>query len=384
MYDGFMVGAAATNYTLAPTRFRFLLAPLFGTTSKELNGVARLSYTWYTNKKTERVEASISGMKFTTGDFTDTANSIYRTGFRKIVPSLKLVFRESNPRSTRERFLQWKTFFIEEDQLRFKRDTFPNGNFFTAITKQKASRYLNQMRLVIQDHRALYPYKAELLAEQAKEFVRLAFTGNYYFNYNDRTGAHVRFFAGKFIYLNGRTITNRFRTDAFHLNMSGPNGNEDYTYSNYFAGRTEFEGTASQQIMIRDGGFKVRTDLLASKVGKTDDWLMALNFSSDIPEQINILNVLPVKIPLKVYLDLGTYAEAWKPGSESSKLLYDAGLQFSLLKNTVNIYVPLFYSQVYRDYFLSTFPEKRFRRTISFSIDIQNFSLRKIDRRLIF
>ncbi len=383
-YDGFMVGAAITNYTLAPTRFQFLVAPLFGISSKELNGATRLSYTWFTDKKTERLQVSVSGMKFTTGDFTDTAGSVYRTGFRKIVPSVKLVLNEQNPRSTRERFIQWKTFFIEEDRLRFRRDTFPNGDFFTEIKKQKTNRYLNQLRFVVQDTRVLYPYKAELLAEQTKEFLRLAFTGNYYFNYNDRLGAHVRFFAGKFIYLNGRTITNRFRTDAYHLNMTGPKGNEDYTYSNYFAGRTEFEGTASQQIMIRDGGFKVRTDLLASKVGKSDDWLMAMNFSSDIPEQINILNVLPIKIPLKVYLDLGTYAEAWKTGAEGSKLLYDAGLQLSLLKNTVNIYFPLFYSQVYRDYFLSTFPEKRFRRNISFSIDIQNFNLQKIDRRLVF
>ena len=383
-YDGFMAGGAVTNYTLAPTRFQFLVAPLYGTTSRQLNGAARLSYTWYTDRKIQRIQASVSGMKFTTGDFTDTAGNVYRTGFRKLVPSVKLVLQEANPRSTRERFIQWKTFFIQEDQLRFRRDTFPNGDYYTEIKKQATSRYLNQLRFVVQDTRALYPYQAELLAEQAKEFVRLAFTGNYYFNYNDHSGAHVRFFAGKFIYLNGRSIINRFRTDAYHLNMSGPKGYEDYTYSNYFAGRSEFEGTASQQLMIRDGGFKVSTDLLASKIGKTDDWLMALNFSSDIPEQINILNILPVKIPLKAYLDIGTYAEAWKTGAEGSRLLYDAGLQVSLLKNTVNIYFPLFYSQVYRDYFLSTFPEKRFRRTISFSIDIQNFNLRKIDRRLIF
>ena len=49
--------------------------------------------------------------------------------------------------------------------------------------------------------------------------------------------------------------------------MTGPNGYEDYTYSDYFAGRNEFEGLASQQIMMRDGAFKVRTDLLADKIG---------------------------------------------------------------------------------------------------------------------
>ena len=64
--------------------------------------------------------------------------------------------------------------------------------------------------------------------------------------------------------------------------------------------------------MIRDGGFKVRTDLFADKVGKTDDWLAAINLSTTIPSAINPLSILPVKIPLKVFLDIGTYAEAWK------------------------------------------------------------------------
>jgi hypothetical protein len=124
--------------------------------------------------------------------------------------------------------------------------------------------------------------------------------------------------------------------------------------------------------------------LLANKIGKTDDWLMALNLSTDIPDQINILNILPFRVPLKVYLDIGTYADAWKANAEGSKVLYNAGLQLSLLKNTINIYAPLLYSKAYKDYFLSTIYEKRFLKNISFTIDIQNFSFKKFDRRMPF
>ena len=46
-----------------------------------------------------------------------------------------------------------------------------------------------------------------------------------------------------------------------------------------------------------DGAFKVRSDLLSQKIGKTDDWLAALNLCTTIPKQINPLSVLPVKIP---------------------------------------------------------------------------------------
>lgn len=384
MYDGFMIGAALTNYTFPPTKFQFIVAPMYGTKSKQLNGVARASYTMYPSKTFQRITLAVNALKFSTNDFVDTANQKYITGFRKIAPSLKFVLAEKNPRSTRERFIQWKTFLLDEDDLRFRSDTFPNGNRFTKISTTSASRYLNQLRFVIQDTRALYPYRGELMAEQAKDFVRLAFTGNYYFNYNEKLGADIRVFAGKFIYLGERTISKQFGTDPYHLNLSAPKGYEDYTYSNYFVGRNEFEGFASQQMMMRDGGFKVRTDLLANKIGKTDDWLMALNFSTDIPDQINILNILPFRVPLKVYIDIGTYADAWKANAEGSKVLYNAGLQLSLFKNTINIYAPLLYSKPYKDYFLSTITEKRFLKNISFTIDIQNFSLKKLDRRMPF
>ena len=384
LYDGRMIGFAIHNFTLPSTPFQFFVAPMYATKSKQLNGVVRLGYTFYPKKTFQRITVALNGLKFSTNDFVDTANNKYVTGFRKIAPSLKFVFTEKNPRSTRERFFQWKTFLLNEDELRFRSDTFPNGNRFTEVKTIQTSRYVNQLRYVLQNARALYPYKAELLAEQGKEFIRLAVTGNYYFNYNSKLGADIRIFAGKFIYLGSKTISKQFNTDPYHLNMSGPKGYEDYTYSNYFIGRNEFEGYASQQIMMRDGGFKVRTDLLAAKIGKTDDWLMAMNFVTDIPDQINILKFFPVKIPLKVYVDIGTYADAWKANANTSRVLYDAGLQLSFLKNTITVYVPLFYSKVYRDYFESTITEKRFLKNIAFSIDIQNLSLKKLHRRMPF
>jgi len=384
-YDGVMAGAALSNYTLPPTRFQFLLAPLYGTKSKSLNSIARVSYTHYPKTGiAEKIQLSSSWINFTNRDFTDTAGNIYRTGFRRFVPGLKITFKEQNPRSTRERTLQWKTFLIGEDNLRFRRDTFSNGNAYTKITTEPTFRYLNQLKLTIKDSRVLYPYRAEFLAEQTKDFVRLAFTGNYYFNYNKKQGADVRFFAGKFLYLGNPSLSTRFRNDRYHLNLSGPRGFEDYTYSHYFIGRNEFEGWRSQQMAMRDGGFKVGTDLLADKVGKTDNWLVAMNFVSDIPDQINILNVLPIKIPIKAYLDIGTYADAWSPKSEESKILYNAGLQIGLLNQSIQIYFPLFYSQVYRDYFRSTFNDKRFARTISFMIDLQRLTWKTLDKRLPF
>ncbi len=374
-YDQLMLGAVIHNYTLPLNKFQFLVAPLYATKSKQVNGLGRLGYSIYPGNNGQKIELAIAGASFSGDNFTDSANTTHAQRFSKIVPSLKYVFANKKSRSSITKFIQWKTFLIREQGLLFRRDTVNQVNI---ITYPFESRYVNQLQFVIENNRVLYPYKGTLQLEQGEGFARLAFTGNYYFNYAKGGGMDLRIFAGKFFYLGDKTFIKQFETDRYHLNMTGPKGYEDYTYSNYFYGRNEFDGTPSQQIMIRDGGFKVRTDLLSSKIGKTDDWLAAANFTTTIPRAINLLAILPFKLPIKAFIDIGTYADAWKKNAATSRFIYDAGLQLSLLGNTVNIYFPIVYSKVYKDYFLSTIPEKRFKKNIAFSIDIQNISLRKL------
>ncbi len=372
-YDKFMIGALLHNYTLPLNKFQFLIAPLYATKSKQLNGLGRLSYTFYPGENGQKFELAVAGATFSGDNFTDSTNTTHAQRFSKIVPSLKYVFANKNPRSSFTKFIQWKTFLIAEQGLLFTRDTV---NQVDIITYPTESRYVNQLRFVIENNRVLYPYKGALQIEQGEGFARLAFTGNYFFNYAKGGGMDVRLFAGKFFYLGDKTFIKQFETDRYHLNMTGPKGDEDYTYSNYFVGRNEFEKFPSQQIMIRDGGFKVRTDYLSNKTGKTDDWLAAANFTSTIPKAL-----FPFKLPLRVFFDIGTYAEAWKKNAPTARFVYDAGLQFSLFKNVVNIYIPILYSKEYQDYYKSILTEKGLPlllKKISFSIDLQNISLKKL------
>lgn len=374
-YDKLMLGGIIHNYTLPAERFQFLLAPLYGTGSNQINGLGSMSYSWYPGNDGMKAVLSVAGATFSGDSFTDSSLTKNYQRYSKLVPSFQIVFANKNPRSLMLKYLQWKTFFIQEQALRFTWDSINNTE---TPSFPFESRYVNQLRVVIENNRTLYPYNLSLMMEQGKSFGRLAFSGNYYFNYAKGGGMNVRMFAGKFFYLGDKTYIKQFETVRYHLNLTGANGNEDYTYNNYFIGRNEYEKYPSQQIMQRDGFFKVRSDLLNSKIGKTDNWLAAINFTTDVPQNLNPLKVLPVKIPLKVFADIGTYAEAWQQDAGTGKFIYDAGFQFSAFKNLVNIYIPVLYSKVYRDYFKSTITEKRFLRNISFSIDIQNLMLRKL------
>lgn len=365
MYDKFMIGGLVHNYSVPFKPFQFVVAPLYATGSKKLNGIGRASYSCHPgNGLFEKIEVGVSAARFSMDSYTDSAAKATYLQFTKLAPYIRLVLRNNNARSNLVQFAQFKLYNINRDQLNFFWDSIAATNKYTVLSKNTT---LGQFRFVTDNSRALYPYRWELQVEMTKDFGRIVHTGNYFFNFpRNGGGLNVRWFAGKFFYLGDRTSSKRFAADPYYLNMSTPKGNEDYTYSNYFLGRSEFEGFFSQQVMMRDGGFKVRTDLLSNKEGRTDDWLGALNFTASIHK----------KFPVKLFFDVGTYSNAWKT-EDASRILYDAGFQVSLLKDIVNIYVPVIYSKVYRDYYRS-YPGNNFGQRISFSIDIQNISFKRI------
>ena len=169
----------------------------------------------------------VSGSTFTADEFTDDDGNKTFLAFHENVPGIKLTLKEKNPRSTFNRFIQFKTYL---DQRRWSpflpgyRHHIP-GLIPPSSTKYRTiseNRTLNQLRFVIENNRVLYPYRGELKIEQGKDFVRTAFTGKYFFNYPKEGGLDVRLFAGKFFYTGSKTFTKQFATDRYHLNMTGP------------------------------------------------------------------------------------------------------------------------------------------------------------------
>lgn len=386
-YDKFMIGGLISNYKLPPNNFQFLAIPMYGTGSKTLTGLGKLNYTIMSDGAIRKTDIFLNGATFSMNEFIDSFGKKHITAFRKMVPGIKFTLKEKTAKSTARKYIQWKTFFITEDNFRFGTDTVVTNSDTSLrqkISLVKNDYTVNQLQFTYQNTRALYPFKYQFSIEQINELVRPTLTINYFFNYAKSEGLNLRLFAGKIFYVSGRTESKGFKYDRYALNMTGPNGYEDYTYNNFFVGRNEFEGTGSQQIAVRDGGFKFRTDLLNPEIGKTDNWLIALNLSSSISDKINPLSVLPVKIPLKVYADIGTYAEAWERASTSDRFLFDAGLQLSVLKDFLNIYVPIVHNKIYKQYYKSYLSEKRFLKSISFSLNFYNKPIAELNNLLEF
>lgn len=374
-YDALMPGLMLHNYQAALPRFRFFMAGMYGTRSSAFTGISNLNYNWYPQGKIGYIMAGLDLSRFSVFRYENAGPPI-TLQYNKISPYLRLQLAEKSSLSKKQSYLQLKSFFFREDALAFNTIIDGPDTSYTA-GKKTGSRNLQQLKLYHANHRVLYPYELSLVGDVGKDFTRIGFTSEYYFNYREG-GLQTRLFGGKFIYHGAPRADLTFSTDRYHLNLTGANGYEDYTYSGYFPGRNEYEGWMSQQIMLRDGGFKMRSDLYSNKIGKTDNWLVAVNLSSDIPRRFNPLTLLPVKIPLKVFADIGTFAEAWENDSKEGRVYYDAGLQLSLFSGILNIYAPLFMSKPFRTYRESVLGEKKFLKSLSFSFDIQKVSAAKI------
>jgi hypothetical protein len=372
-YDKLMIGALFTNYNLPPANLQYILLPLYATGSKKWNGIGHLQYAVYPSGVFPKIEAALSGMGFSKSLMPDSNGRMKYERFGKITPSIRLTLKQPLS-STKEKWVEARSFFISEQN--FSKFVMASDGLMYVDSLAKERTVINQVTFSATNYRALYPFRYQLQLQQAKAFYRINITGNYFFNYANG-GAGVRVFFSKF----GYTTTNRLQrlgTTRYQPKLLGTTGEEDYTYSSYFLGRTASDandasvvnngGLAARQIMLRDGAFKLRIDAFDFLQGRSDNWVAAINLNTTF---------LPVKLPLKLFLDAGTFAEAWNGDENGNRIYYVAGLQASFIKEAINIFAPILYSKPYRDNLNSLPGQNTFLKKLTFNIDLNRVLLQQ-------
>ncbi len=385
-YDRLMLGVLLHNYTLPTAKFQFFLAPLYATGSKQFNGIGALNYHWYPDHAFQKIEIGLNGSRFSSNHSLDTTGKKIFETFYKAVPFVKFHFRQGY-KSSLSSCIDIRHFTIGEKQFtNYKYKTGSDSAFTYPTALKNNSRYINQLTFNIINSRVLYPYSLQLQLQQGEGFYRLNAAGNYFFNYAKGGGMEARVFAAKFGYAGAKNFT----AYLYQPRLLAGTGQEDYTNSNYFMGRTASTafgnipvtngGIAAQQVLIQNGGgLKLRLDPYSSVQGYSENWIAAVNLNSTLPEKL-----FPVKLPLKIFFDAGTYAEAWKKNTTTPRLLYVGGLQLSLFKNVLNIYAPVIYSNIFKEQLKTDKEANKFIKKITFSIDLQSSSVRKITSQFRF
>jgi hypothetical protein len=356
-YDKAQVGLILHNYSLPFKPFQWVATPMYATGSKQITGYARSGYTFFPkNRNLHKVELFTSAAHFNTKLGRDLNNEKVFGGFTKFMPGMYAELKKKNPLSTLTRFMEFKTWIINEKTLATEAPPPPGDTIFYTIYGPNVTTVIPQLTVGWKNNRALYPYSIQAGVQQVKDIVRLTAEAKYFYNY-DATGKgiQIRAFAGKIFYLKDKTDAVRIDNSRYHFSTYGPNGVDDYTYSTPFMDRNQSTQFNGRQIMERDGFFKYRSDFSSVRPGLStegldffDNWMATLNFSFDVPDKINPLSLLPFDVPLKIFADIGTSSSPWRSESEQEKFLYSIGIHLPLLK-VMHIYLPLIDSKAFEE-----------------------------------
>ena len=308
-YDKTLVGFAFYNHFLPFKKFEFELVPMFGTGSLQFAGIGRMGYTFYVKQgKLHNINLSMGGRRFSYDLIPEVLN------YNKAQPSLTFDFRKKNPRSWVEKQLAFRTILIWQDYRQFN---FEKREYQNVVARY----YVNEAAFTLNDNRIINPYGFNFAVQQSSDFVRTFGEFNYKLTYNnEKKGFFIRMFAGGFIWNN--TVSGVIPDSRFRMNFGTGTGQfqKDFLFDEYFFGRNETEIFSSQQVVVKEGGFR-----LLNNFGQTNAWIAALNLST----------TLPGKIPIRPVTSIGMY------GENGFNIAYELGIAVVILPDIFEIYFPL-------------------------------------------
>lgn len=355
-YNGAGLGLLLHNLGMPQYRLQFVLAPLYSFGSKTVNGVGGLAYSWFPRRVFREIRAQLNVKSFAQGRADLNIASPLYSRYIKYAPSLELVFKPAPFPDTRSNALLMRQYTLQEQYFEYEQGA---DSLFRPGLRDTAFLYF-AARFVHANKRAFHPYSYEVEAQSGPGFVKLGLTADLRIDYDVRNKSlYIRAYGGKLLSTGASAIATRYWLNTTFT------GRNDYLYDGTFFGRNEQEGFFSRQVSIQEGGGKLPTNLYAAPVGRSDNWLLSVNLKTDLPLG---------KLPVRLYADVSTFADARFLNPSGSALLFSAGLELHLFRELLCIYAPLVMSREYQDYYNSLFNKNRFLNRLSFALNIQHLN----------
>ncbi|HMT30261.1 MAG TPA: M1 family aminopeptidase, partial [Bacteroidia bacterium] len=321
-YNGWMAGVNFSNIDFIPQPFEFSLTPFYDFKNNQISGMANINYhVWPLEGLFSGITFSVKGKRFAYAN-NETEGEIDPPSvftYSKIEPGVEFSFRKKVPRSKLQHTISLRSVNLWQDEIEY---TFKDS----AYQKQYVTRFvnINEISYLLTNKRTIDPFSSLVKLEQGQKHLKLSAEFNYKLSYSKRNKSlDVRLFAGGF-------LTNNNDVRNYNFRMSGWEGSRDYLYDEIYLGRTDDHGFWDNQFMIRDGGFKIPTF-----VGQSNKWIASMNITAD----------LPFPLPVRFFVDLGTYEGISTVFPEfSNRVMFDGGISVYIIKDVIEVYVPLFNS----------------------------------------
>lgn len=357
IYNGFGLGILFHNLSIPQNRFQFAIAPQYSFCSKSINGVAAISYSWFPKNVFQEIRLQTNFKSFAQGKSDLNIETPLFARYYKFVPGLELIFKEKTVLSKVERKLILRQYNINEEHFDY------SMNPVDSLYRPTIAAVQNTYALIRYEHknaRTFHPFSYNGELQLGKTFVKLGLEAKMRIDYDvKKKSLYLRAYAGKFINIQTAADNSRY---WLNTNYSGIN---DYLYDGTYLGRNKNEGLLSQQISIQEGGFKMPTNLYSNPLGRSNNWLIALNIKTDLPLG---------NLPLRIYADVASFADAKQINQSGNAVLFNAGLELHLFDELLSIYAPIVMSSEYSDYLSEIYPKGKFGKSISFSLNIQNIN----------
>ncbi|MFM7023733.1 MAG: M1 family metallopeptidase [Flavobacteriales bacterium] len=348
-HDRFMLGLAFHNYQFPMKNTRFWVNPMYSFSNKVINGDAHLRY--FIRKPLpflSGMEIGVAAKQYSIQEYAGL-----NAQFHKIEPSASFIFKKKNANSPYSTELVTRMISINNEMIAGLGD-----NKFEVRNEWK--NYY-EAKLICNKKTATQHFKITPLLQSGPDFVKTSITGEFRFTLSEKGDElKIRLFGGKF--LDQTSVINQ------QFTLRGQR-EEDYLYDNVLLGRNMYNPIylMSHQITMADGGFKFG---LYGNDMRASDWITTAGITYDLP--------IPIKIGknekyfFALFADIGT-SEAFTGNNVS--FYYDSGIQLTLFRDVVEIYLPLFLSKDISDsYETSVYPYNYFQK-IRFLLNLNNLNL---------
>jgi hypothetical protein len=361
-YDKWMVGLGIHNYSVIERKVEFAFLPAYSFVSNSLNGLANLQFNvpLRSSGALRRFRLGSTRRQFSSNyNFADDFHLRYaRNSFYGVLdfalPEGKSGFRSLS---------------IKADQTQVERPDYPEGVYVGNLTDEA---WFLRLGWSEERYQAINPwswsgtleYKARSNHRLGYEpYLKMELEGNYAFSYQRFRNLDFRLFASGFIWNDYRSRNLMF---PWSIDLTAQ-GAGDYLYEGYYLGRSDQNGFWNRQRSAGEGGFySALPPTYRRQSGATNHFLVALNFSADLPRP------LPRNFPLRPFVNLAYAGDirGISSGNDfTDQLWWEAGLSLELLDGRVGIALPLVVSENLRTLFDQNGQSNVFNR-LSFTFDL--------------
>lgn len=324
-YNRFMLGLALHNYSFYKNRFEYLVAPMFAFNTKTLVGFTDLNYNIFPKKYFQQITVGVTGKTFAYDYFSSKIkNQIFSTDYKdlylnyyRVAPYVKFEIKKKNANNPIRQYISYSSVNLFTDSL--DQAMFADS-IFKGAKKKNTYSFVNELRYDLINKRLIDPFSLYASVQHNFSMAKLSLTFNYQFTITKKYFFDLRAFVGSF--LSGKNPEKSY----YAFRPAGYRGSDDYLFDYNYVGRNEGTDFSASQFTEKDGNLKVPVVF-----GRSSSWMASLNLKS--PR----LFILPVRVFADVMICDNKFLL-------NDKFLWDAGLNVTILKDIVEVYIPLAYS----------------------------------------